>query len=365
MLKKSNEKDSSFKVPKVKIEVIGIGGGGCKIAYFLASEIKNLKTTLIDKDFKLLKSFKKGKLKKILLTKEEHKDKKLLEKYLKPVDLSLVVACLGGETTKRYLALILEILEKKAKINLGIFIFPFAFEGEKKSLEARDTLKKVLTKLEGVMVLSNQKVFESVAKSLTFNLALQEINKTLAISLENLIEVLRAPQLINIDFADLRELFKKSKGNLIYLNSISISKETKLEEIEKRLFQNPFLEIKLDTPKKILLSLEGGPDLELYLFEKIAEKVYVKNPSGRIIIGLNQIKSLQGKLRILILAIGKAEVLLDKNSKTKYQKEKKLRKVTKMKRKTSLELQKEKELQVKKILEEDSKWDKPAFLESF
>lgn len=382
-LNKPNQKKTSFRVPRIKVKVAGIGGGGCKISSSLEKRISNIENLLIDTDSKSLKNIKKTSHQKKILIKtkksetlaEAIKNQKIsFDKILKGTDLLIIVACLGGETTFQLLPLFLESAKKSSKLTLGIFILPFSFEGETRVSLAKKTLSKSLNHLNAFLVINNQKIFETLSPKISFQEALQKVNNLLEKSLGDLVEILKEPQLINIDFADLREILK-GYGNLIYLNSLTFSKEAKIEKSLEELLNNPLQEYKIESPKKVLLDIAGGKDLEITLLQKIAEKVYQLNPTGRIIMGIGQKKNLSNKVRVTILKVGSlVGFQFDKSSKVDYLKGREEKpkilpknkgqkdKLETKKRKTSLEIQKERELEVKKIIEEESAWDTPAFL---
>ncbi|PIP23644.1 MAG: hypothetical protein COX36_02220, partial [Candidatus Nealsonbacteria bacterium CG23_combo_of_CG06-09_8_20_14_all_38_19] len=80
---------------------------------------------------------------------------------------------------------------------------------------------KLRRKLNAFTILPNERIFQIIERDTPLKKALSVINKSLADSLRNLIEIIFLPGLINIDFADLKTIFE-DRGSLTYLNVIEI-----------------------------------------------------------------------------------------------------------------------------------------------
>jgi len=316
------------KIKKIKIRVIGIGGGAGNIVSEISQKIKKATFLVADTDTKSLKSlsrkvdkfhfgqnFTQGlgsgmdpELGELAVKEEKEKIKKLMEGQ----DFMILVACLGGGIGSGAASLFAKTSHSLGNLTYGIFTLPFNFEGERKMEIAKDSLRKIRGYLNAFSVLPNERIFKIVDKSTPLNDALSVINKKLAESIESLIEIIYNPGLINIDYADLKTVFEGT-GKLTYLNSIlAEKKETK--DIVEDLLNSPLYPYSIEGAKGILLNISGPKDLSLTEVSQISQLVSnVAYQEAKIIFGISRAAQSE-RTRISLLATDCSKKLFPENS---------------------------------------------------
>jgi len=316
---------------KTKIRVIGIGGGGGFIVSEITSRIKKASFVVANTDLQALKKSDKrarlfqfgqeltyglgtgmnSELGKIAAQQEKEKIKKLLEGQ----DLCILVACLGGGTGSGAAPIFAKISRDLGNLTYGIFTLPFKFEGEKKAQIARESLKKIKPNLNAFSVIPNERIFQIIDKETPLRAALSVINKSLAESLEGLIEMIYDPGLINIDFADLKTIFE-GRGRITYLNTVEVSGSDKSEEAIKKVVSNPLYPYTIRGAKGVLFNIAGEKNLGLNKISQISKTISdLANSEARIIFGISQLpflsiggggrnKKYRDKIKITLLATG-------------------------------------------------------------
>jgi len=316
---------------KTKIRVIGIGGGGGFIVSEIASRIKKASFVVANTDLQALKKLDKrarpfqfgqkltyglgtgmnSELGKIAAQQEKEKIKKLLEVQ----DLCILVACLGGGVGSGAAPIFAKISRDLGNLTYGIFTLPFKFEGEKKAQIARESLKKIKPNLNAFSVIPNERIFQIIDKETPLRAALSVINKSLAESLEGLIEMIYDPGLINIDFADLKTIFE-GRGRITYLNTVEVSGVDKSEEAIKKVVSNPLYPYTIRGAKGVLFNIAGEKNLGLNEISQISKTISdLANKEARIIFGISQLpfssmggggrdKKYRDKIKITLLATG-------------------------------------------------------------
>ncbi|GAI51462.1 unnamed protein product, partial [marine sediment metagenome] len=228
-------------IKKTKIRVIGIGGGAGNIVSEIASKMKKASFVVANTDLQALRlasrkaqRFQFGKeltqglgtgMSAELGEMAAQNEKEKIKKTLEGQDLCVIVACLGGGTASGATPIFAKISKNLGNLTLGIFTLPFKFEGEKKMEMARASLEKLKPKLNALSVIPNERIFQIIDKKTPIKIALSAINKSLAESLEGLIETIYQPGLINIDFADLKAILE-GQGRLAYLNTVKVQKKS-------------------------------------------------------------------------------------------------------------------------------------------
>ena len=327
--KSSRPKIKSHKSKRIKIRVIGIGGGGSSIVSELASRMTRISFVVANTDIQALKTASKkalhfqfgteltrglgtgmnAELGREAALKEKERIKKLLQGH----DFCILVACLGGGTGSGATPVFAKISQELGNITYGIFTLPFQFEGEKKMEIARSSLQKTRSKLDIFSVIPNERIFRIIDKKTPLRSALSMINENLAESLEGLIDMIYSPGLINIDFADFKTVIsgsllsqKKTKGQLAYLNTVAIArrKGTIKDLIEKVLY-NPLYSYSVNGAKGALLNISGEKNLSLAEVSRISKTISgLANKEAKIIFGVSQNKKYSGIIKTTLLATG-------------------------------------------------------------
>lgn len=394
--------DLLFKPRRIRIRVIGIGGGGSSIVSEIARSVKKTNFLIVDSDHRVVK--KGGKNVKVFQLGEDltgglgtgmnvdlgeriaQKEKEKIARMFKDQDLVILVASLGGGFASGATPVFAEIARDFKNISLGIFTLPFRFEGEKKSRIAEEAVKKIKENLSGQFVVANERIFQIIDKKTPLRKALSSLNRSLILMLEDLIEMISKPGLINIDFADLRTILK-GRGRLIYFGSAFSQGPNRAEEVVKKVFQNPLSIGNLGKSRKILFNIRGGKDLSLKEVERISWGICSFNRTAKIIFGISQDSKYNGKIKLTLIEVGmeakqeKKKIKPESEEKAKTQEKKKkpflakvkkseekqikvvLKKEKKKKiRRSGLEIRKAKKEEEEEEWTKEPEWEIPAFL---
>jgi len=308
LVKKASEKvlpkAETDKIKKIKIRVIGIGGGGGNIVSEIAQRIrKKVSFFAANTDLKALNSLPRN-VKKFqfgqnltqglgtgmnpeIAKAAAESEKERVKQILGGQNFVILIACLGGGVASGASSIFAKISQNLGNLTYGIFTLPFSFEGEKKKEIARDTLRKLRRKLNAFTILPNERIFQIIEKSTPLKEALSTINKSLADSLQSLIEIISLPGLINIDFADLKTIFE-GRGSLAYLNVIEIEKDKEKEVIEKA-FSSSLYPYNIEGAKGVLFNISGPKDLSLSQVNQISKMIFERvNKEAKIIFGISR-----------------------------------------------------------------------------
>jgi cell division protein FtsZ len=229
-------------------------------------------------------------------------EKERIKKTLEGQDLVILIASLGGGVGSGAGPVFAKISKDLGNLTYGIFTLPFKFEGTKKMEIAKDSLRKLRGKLNAFTLLPNEKIFQIINRTTSFRKSLSTINKSLADSLQGLIEIIYKPGLINIDFADLRTIFE-GQGRLTYLNSIEIEKGEEKEVMEK-VVHSPLYPYSIGGAKGVLFNISGGRRLSLAQVSQISKTISERaNKEAKIIFGISSVPK-DSRIKVTLLATG-------------------------------------------------------------
>ena len=387
-MKKQNQAKQNLRIRRIKIKIVGIGGGGAAIVSEVAKGVRGVSFSAVDCDEKCpvrdknkVRMFQMGTelsggfgtgMNPELGEKIAQKEKERMAKIFKGQDLLILIASLGGGFGSGAAPVFAELARELKNISLGIFTLPFRFEGEKKEKIAKTALAKLRSDLSGQIVISNERVFQIIDKKTPLRKALNILNKTIISLLSDLVDLISRPGLINIDFADLKTILR-GRGRLIWFGSAEKTGANRAEEAIKAIFQNPLWPKPLFEVKRILFNITGSKDLTLKEVQVLSKGVCDLNPRAKIIFGISENPKYNGKIKIMLLAVGpelKEEKTTKKSRAKEKGPEKKKRLLLKTKtekpksktRRSALEIKKEEKQAELEQLSQEKEWEIPAFL---
>ena len=411
------------EVPRTRVRVIGLGGGGGSIVAEIAQRVRRVDFLVANTDVQALrelprsvKTFAFGQTQTNELgsgmdpavgLRSAELEREKIKRLFDEQDVTILVASLGGGTGSGALSVFAEAARESKNLTIGIFTMPFSFEGDKRRQIAEQALEEAKNSLNTYVVLPNERIFQLIDKQTSLKSSLSAVNSLLADSLEGLIETIALPGLVNTDFADLRSLLE-GRGRLAYLYSITAQGPTKAQEAVAQVLSNPLCEYSIEGVDRMLFNIAGDKGLRMQEVADISSAIAKFNPKAKIILGITTNSSLRGKIRITLFATGcktgeEKSFRIRKKKKVSVPKQEKKKKITKAKksskgkevppvvpetsepqqlpvdavveqqpatisatgsktRRNALDLQKAVDQEAQDIEEKEREWDLPAFL---
>ncbi|OHA76190.1 MAG: hypothetical protein A3J30_00865, partial [Candidatus Wildermuthbacteria bacterium RIFCSPLOWO2_02_FULL_47_9c] len=314
--------DTSFDIPRTKVRVIGIGGGGGNIVAEIASRVSrvdffaaNTDTQDLKKAGAKVRAFPFGQkltrglgcgmdagLGELAARSEKDRMKKLFEGQ----DVSIIIASLGGGTGSGAAPVFAQAAREAKSLVLGIFTLPFEFEGKKRKEIAHSSLEKIRPLVNAYTIIPNERIFKTIEKTTPFPQALSILNRKLADSLEGLIDALYSPGLINIDFADVRSVLE-GRGRLAYASAVAVTGPDRAKGALNALFANSLHEYGVHGADRILFHLAADKNLKMQEVADVSRGIFSLNPKARIILGITLRPEFKDKLKVMLFAVGCTE----------------------------------------------------------
>jgi cell division protein FtsZ len=320
--KTAKSKKEDVPVHKIKVKVVGVGGGAGSIINDIAVRQKRTKFYVADTDFSRLSKFKNKKRMEIIdfggkTTKgmgtgmdvslgreaaEIHKE--VVKKALDGSDLCIFVSCLGGGTGSGAMPVFARIAQELEILSFGVFTLPFGFEREKKLKTAKTSLNRMKPFLNAMAIIPNQRIFELTNDKMPIKKALSSINRTMGASLEGLIEMIYGPGLINIDFADLDTILRGAEP-LSYLTRAKSGGKERVKDVLKKLMTDPLYPYDFSSADRILFNIVAPHNLSLSEVAEVSEAIAknVKREDSKVIFGVDLTQG-KNELDVTLLAVG-------------------------------------------------------------
>lgn len=339
------------KINKLKIKILGIGGGGVNILNALINyhlqlnfqpnnicfeylalntDLKSLEHSLAENKIQLGKNltqgFGSGGQPEIGEQAVLENEKEIREK-IKNTDLLILISCLGKGTGSGATPKIAEWAKEENIFTLIIAIKPFNYEGNVVNMIAKNSLEKIENFFSSVIVISNNQIKKKMG-SIKMEEAFRVINYMVAVGLTDLIKIIDNSYLTGIDFADIKNIInEKGRGIIVY------GEEENQEKICEALFNSPLFDNNVKYAKNLLIWICGNELITLETVGDICEKISKKvNNNTKIQFTFLKDKNMK-KIRVGFLASGffkeaieewEKDIILEKLQEEEIEKELKL-----------------------------------------
>ena len=220
--------------PVANIKVIGVGGGGNNsVKTLLGTKLDGLEFIIANTDRQVLEQFDKNIVLQLGDKKglgagakpEIGKNAALasadeIKSRLKGSDLVIITAGMGGGTGTGASPVIAKIAKECGALVVAIVTTPFDFEGPKRTKIALEGIDELIKNVDSYIIISNNKLLMQYG-NVSYNDAFICANNVLKQTIRTLIDVIAVPGIINLDFADLETIIKKSGEPVVGIGAAS------------------------------------------------------------------------------------------------------------------------------------------------
>lgn len=270
-----------------RIKVIGVGGGGSNaVNRMIDNGVKSVEFITVNTDAQAL-HFAKSEHKLQIgdkLTrglgaganpevgkKAAEESRELISNTLKGADMVFVTAGMGGGTGTGAAPIIAEISKQEGALTVAVVTRPFTFEGRKRFSQAEMGIEVLKEKVDTLIVIPNDRLLEVVDKKTPMLEAFHEVDNVLRQAVQGISDLIGAPGLINLDFADVKTIMTERGSALM---GIGIANgENRAAEAARKAIMSPLLETSVDGARGVIMNITGGSNLSLYEVNEAAETV--------------------------------------------------------------------------------------------
>lgn len=222
---------------------------------------------------------------------------------VKGADLVFVTAGMGGGTGSGAAPVVAEVAKDLGALTVGVVTKPFGFEGRKRMQQANDAIAELQSKVDTLIVVSNDKLLQIVPENTPLADAFLVADDILRQGVVGISEIIVKPGLINVDFADVRAVMGDAGTALM---GIGTGKgKTRAQDAAVAAISSPLLDFPIQKARGIVFNIVGGNDLTLQEINAAAEVIYENvDPDANIIFGALVDGKMESEVSITVLATG-------------------------------------------------------------
>jgi cell division protein FtsZ len=303
------------------IRVVGVGGGGSNaIDRMVAARIRGVDFVALNTDAQALRRSRAGTRLRIgnavtgglgsggdpeVGRRAAIEDEEWIGRLVAGADLVFVTAGFGGGTGSGAAPVVAAAARKQGALTVAVVTKPFGFEGTQRIRIAERAVTDVADNVDALIVVPNDRVGEVLPDDASLQAAFEAVDDVLLHAVRGIIELITAPGIINLDFADIRSVMADAGPALIGLGYGSGA--DRATEAARQAIDSPLLEANIDGARGILFNVAGPADLRLSEVRTAADEIRRRaDPDANIIFGTSVRRSPGDDVLITLIATGLA-----------------------------------------------------------
>jgi cell division protein FtsZ len=302
------------------IKVIGVGGGGGNsVNTMIEAGIEGVDFIVANTDGQVLETSMAGT--KVHLGRNLTKglgaganpevgkaaaleDASRVAESLQGADMVFVTAGMGGGTGTGAAPVVAQVARDLGALTVGVVTKPFAFEGSQRKKKAMAGIAELAKAVDALIVIPNDRLVSIAGMKTTLKDAFTMVDNVCLNAVRGISDLVIAPGLINVDFADVRTIMT-GMGRALMGTGRGAGDKRAVEAAQQAI-SSPLLEdVAINGATGILLNITGGPDLTLAEMNEACSLIAeAADPDANIIFGSVIDPHAGDEVRITVIATG-------------------------------------------------------------
>ncbi len=310
------EKDSN-----AKIKVVGVGGGGNNaVNRMITKDLQGVDFVAINTDMQALKASEAEFTIQIgeKLTRglgaganpdigrqAAEESRQTIMESIEGADMVFITAGMGGGTGTGAAPVVAGIAREMGILTVAVVTKPFTFEGSRRMRFATSGIDTLKQAVDTLVTIPNDRLLDIVEPSTTMLEAFGIADEVLHSGIKGISDLIVVPGMINLDFADVKTIMEDQ--GVAHMGIGSASGENRAIEAVRKAIESPLLETTINGVAGVLLNITGD-QLSLMEVTQAADLVQqAASPDANIIFGAAEDASLNGEIKVTIIATGYQE----------------------------------------------------------
>ena len=219
-------------------------------------------------------------------------------------NMVFITAGMGGGTGTGAGPVIARAAREAGILTVGVVTKPFQFEGSQRMRTAETGIQELQKYVDTLIIIPNQNLFRVANEKTTFADAFKMADDVLYSGVRGVTDLMVMPGLINLDFADIRAIMAEMGKAM--MGTGEAEGDRRAIDAAEAAISNPLLDdVSMKGAKGVLINITGGPDMTLFEVDEAANRIREEvDPEANIIFGSTFDESLEGRLRISVVATG-------------------------------------------------------------
>ena len=303
------------------IKVIGVGGGGCNaINNMIENPIYGVEYISANTDSQSLSNSQAAT--KIQLGASLTRglgaganpevgrdaaleDREAISKAISGANMLFITTGMGGGTGTGAAPVIAEIAKEMGILTVAVVTRPFKHEGKRTQI-AQQGIDLLKQHVDSLIVVPNDKLLSALGKGVTVRAAFRAANNVLRNGVAGISEIITSPGLINLDFADVKNMMSITGMAMMGIGESKGSDRARVA-VEQAISSPLLDDVSLSGARGVLVNITTAPDS--FILDEYEEIMAVVNnyaaPDAELKFGTAEDESMpEDAIRITIIATG-------------------------------------------------------------
>jgi cell division protein FtsZ len=230
-------------------------------------------------------------------------DEARIARVLAGADLVFVTAGLGGGTGSGAAPIVAASARQQGALTIAVVTKPFDFEGTQRQRIADAAAAELGANVDALIVVPNDRIGSVLDDDALMLDAFRLVDDVLLQAVQGIIDLITAPGLINLDFADIRSVMTDAGPALIGLGRGR--GEHRAADAARQAVASPLLEASIEGARGILFNVSGPADLRLREVKQAAETIREHaDADANVIFGASFSEAVGDDVLITLIATG-------------------------------------------------------------
>ncbi|MDZ4804743.1 MAG: cell division protein FtsZ [Candidatus Eisenbacteria bacterium] len=236
--------------------------------------------------------------------KAAEEDEDEIREALAGADMVFITAGMGGGTGTGAAPVVARIARELGALTVAVVTKPFMFEGRKRMRQAEEGLNLLRERVDTLITIPNDRLLSVVERGTPLTEAFKLADQVLLQATKGISDLIIVPGLVNLDFADVREVMSE-RGNALMGTGIA-SGPNRASEAARLAVASPLLEdISIAGAEALLVNICGGPGLSLHEVQEANEIIIEEaGMDANVIFGAVIDPAMGDEIRITVIATG-------------------------------------------------------------
>ncbi len=236
---------------------------------------------------------------------------KLIAAALEGADMVFLTAGMGGGTGTGAIAVAAKIARSIGAVTIAVVTTPFSFEMGRRQKNASEGIKRLSPNTDTLISIPNDRLLDVAPRDLPLDTAFRLADDVLRQAVQGITELITTPGMINVDFANIRNLMKLGGGALMSIGQ-GDGEDKAMKAVEQALHHPLLQSTTIENAAGILVNFTCGGELALYDVQ--AALAYLQAQSrgkAEIVLGVVNDPRLEDRVEAILVVTGLGSTTLE------------------------------------------------------
>lgn len=236
---------------------------------------------------------------------------RLIAAALEGADMVFLTAGMGGGTGTGSIPVAAKIARSMGAVTIAVVTTPFSFEMGRRQHNATEGIKLLSPNADTLIAIPNDRLLDVAPRDLPLDTAFRLADDVLRQAVQGITELITVPGMINVDFANVRNLMKLGGGALMSIGQ-GDGEDKAMKAVEQALHHPLLQSTSISNAAGILVNFTSGGELGLHDVQSALSFLQAQS-GGRaeIVLGVVNDPRLEDRVEVILVVTGLGSTTLE------------------------------------------------------